>query len=256
MSSNYRVPAVEKISKILEIVAESTGQVSLTQILKSSDFNKSTVYSILHSLTDAGLLKKNDNNLFELGYRIGYLGARYLQKTNIVNEFQLLAKSLVENLSQTCQLSVLNQTNIIYLSKVEALNAYQLSTNPGSILPAHTTAMGKVLLSSLTIEELENMYEGYEFEKLTLKTVDNLKELKSQIEVAREQLYFQEIGEVNEELTCIAVPVFGQEGKMEASISISMAISKFELDSEKYIKGVKELANDISHRLGYWPKVR
>ncbi len=254
MSSNYRVPAVEKINSILEILAESPEPLTLAQIIQLSNFNKSTVYSLLHSLSDVGLLKKNDDNTFELGYRIGYFGARYVQKTNLVNEFQLLAANLVKELSQTCQLSVLHETNIIYLSKVKASNTIQLSTNPGSILPAHTTAMGKVLLSSLTEEELENLYEGYEFVKLTENTVDNLKDLKNQIAFVQQHSYFQEIGEVSEELTCVAAPVYGAEHNMVAAISISLSISKYNLNPESYIKGVKELAKNISHRLGYWPK--
>lgn len=254
MSPNYRVPAVEKIYRILEIIAESSEPLSLVQIVKITNFNKSTVYSLLHSLSDVGFLKKNDDNTFELGYSIGYFGARYLQKTDIVKEFQLLAVNLVKELSQTCQLSVLRNTNIIYLSKVEAPNAMQLSTNPGSILPAHATAMGKVLLSSLSESELEKLYEGYEFEKLTQNTVDNLEDLKTQIAFAKENGYIYEIGEVSEELACVAAPVYGQDNKMVAAISLSLAISKYHLNSEKYISGIKELAMKISSRLGYRPK--
>ncbi|MGE7664854.1 IclR family transcriptional regulator [Ureibacillus composti] len=254
MSSNYRVPAVEKIYSVLEIIAESSEALTLAQIIKLSGLNKSTVYSLLLSLTDVGLLKKNDDNTFELGYKIGYLGARYVQKSDLVNEFKLLASEAVKELSQTFQLSVLQQKNIVYLSKVEAKNTIQLSTNPGSILPAHSTAMGKVLLSSLSESELETLYEGYEFEKLTADTVDNLEDLKNQLAFAQKHSYFQEVGEVSEELTCIAAPIYGLEHKIVAAISISLAVSKFNLDAENYIQGVKELAKNISHRLGYWPK--
>jgi len=250
MEKKYQVPAVEKINVILETVALES-PISFTRILEKTGYNKSTVFSLLKSLEQAQFLTLTSENTYELGQKIGFLGAKYFQKTDLITVFQQVASKVCEAIHHTFQLSVLNGDHIIYLSKAEAQNAIQLSTHPGSIMPASATAMGKVQLGALSDAEIRRLYEGKTLPSYTAKTICTLDDLLVQIEKVRQAGYIQEIGETSEDVTCIAAPIYNVEQKMVAAISISFSIAK--IDQSDFIKEqVLNVSTEMSRVLGYW----
>lgn len=249
MEKKYKVPAVEKIEAILNVVALQA-PISFTAILEQTGYNKSTVFSLLKSLEAARFLMLNAEGQYELGQKIGFLGAKYFQKNDFVNVFQRVAAKACEEIHHTFQLSILNEHQIIYLSKAEAKNAIQLSTHPGSVMPASATAMGKVLLSSLDDEAICALYKEVELPRYTSKTVDQIDVLLQQVHFVRQHGYIQEIGETSEDITCIAAPIYNVDKKMIAAISISFPIAKRD-QSEIIQRAVLDVSKEISHILGY-----
>ncbi|MCK5419617.1 MAG: helix-turn-helix domain-containing protein, partial [Desulfobacterales bacterium] len=51
-ASFKRVPAIDKTFAILELVAKSKEPLGISEITRALDFNKSTVFNIIHTLTD------------------------------------------------------------------------------------------------------------------------------------------------------------------------------------------------------------
>lgn len=249
MEKKYKVPAVEKIDAILNVVALHA-PVSFPNILAHTGYNKSTVFSLLKSLEQAQLLMLNGEGQYELGQKIGFLGAKYFQKNDFINVFQRVAMKACEHIHQTFQLSILNGHHIIYLSKAEAQNAIQLSTHPGSIMPASATAMGKVLLSALADDAIRTMYKDVTLPRYTTNTVHDIDQLLGQVHFVRQHGYIQEIGETSEDITCIAAPIYNVDQKMIAAISVSFPIAK-QHQAAMIQQAVLDVSTEISHILGY-----
>jgi hypothetical protein len=75
MSLNYkRVPALDKCFSILGLMAEANRPFGFNEIVKNLGLNKSTVFNILHTLNDLGVLEKGPDALFRLGPRLFVLG--------------------------------------------------------------------------------------------------------------------------------------------------------------------------------------
>ena len=65
MSLNYkRVPAIDKCFSILALMAEAKRPFGFNEIVRNLGLNKSTVFNILHTLNDLGVLEKGPDALF------------------------------------------------------------------------------------------------------------------------------------------------------------------------------------------------
>ena len=75
MPQNYkRVPAIDKCFSILSLIAESKRPFGYNEIVKNLGLNKSTVFNILYTLNDLGVLERGPSGLFRLGPRLFILG--------------------------------------------------------------------------------------------------------------------------------------------------------------------------------------
>jgi len=248
---SYSVPALEKAHLIFNILLNSEVELTMTDIINKTEINKSTVYSILHVLTELSYLEKTNKQTYVLGPQLGILGSKYLRQFNITSTFNDLALQSVNKIGATCQLAILNGLNIIYLSKIDASSQIHLVTSPGMTLPAHATAMGKVLLSQYSDTEIEQLYTGYSFTKLTDKTIDSIPKLLKQLHIIQQQGWIQEIGEAVEIFTCISSPIFNNQNKIIAATSFTHPINGFDPKKNLIINETINLAKQISSKAGY-----
>src|SRR5699024_7996048 len=111
---------------------------------------------------------------------------------------------------------------------------------------AHATAMGKVMLSSLTGDDLIEGYKDKEFEKVTDITVDNLDHLLEQINSMKENGYIIESQEAQNGFTCLAAPILNERQEIIAAVSYTMHIDNLRRKSEVCIEEIISLAKRIA----------
>ncbi len=76
---------------------------------------------------------------------------------------------------ETSFLAVYNAGDVVYLYKAEGTSSIQTTARLGSRRPAYCTALGKVILANLSIEETDRVFEK-KLTKFTEKTIsDRLK---------------------------------------------------------------------------------
>lgn len=98
---------------------------------------KPTVHRIAHLLEDAGLLVRSHWN-----------APRHA-----------IPQSLVQRLGETCNLTMLDGAQVVYMDRVQAQWPLRLSFQPGSRVPAHASASGKLLLALLPARERQRILE-------------------------------------------------------------------------------------------------
>ena len=69
-----RVPALDKCFRVLELFVATERPLRISEIARTLDYNKSTVYNILHTLTDLDVLEHAEGNTFRFGARLYTLG--------------------------------------------------------------------------------------------------------------------------------------------------------------------------------------
>lgn len=243
------VPSIEKMDVILNVIAESRQGVSFMDIVHQTKLNKSTIYSILNTLENLNYISKNDKKNYVIDYRLAFLGSKYSEDSKYIELFDHFGNVLVEQVNETCQLSILKGENICYLAKVESKSNIRIKTEPGQMVSAYATAMGKVLLSGLQIDDLyERVGEG-PFKPLTSKTVQTVDELIHQINFVQHNGYVVERGETEEGLFCIAAPIFNHKKEMIAAVSVSALDVHYDSKLEVLKEAVLNLAGNISSNL-------
>lgn len=246
MGRKYWVPAIERVNNVLILIAKEPNKLKLMEISKRSNINKSSLFSILNTLEELGWIYKEADQTYTLGPQLGFLGAKYNQQFDLTKTFEQEAAKTVKVIEEAIQLSVLEGNEIIYRGKQEGSSVVRIATEPGMRLPAHATAMGKVLLSTYSKDQLSEMYGDKSLKKLTDQTVDNLTDLQSQIDYFNQNGYIVESEETVKGFTCIAAPVRNERNEIVAAISITMSLDNWIEKSQIAKKEIQSLAKRLS----------
>ena len=118
--------------------------------------------------------------------------------------------------------------------------------------PAHSCAVGKVLLSYSSDQGLDFLIKEKGLQKRTENTITDPDQLKEHLKSVRRQGYAIDDEENEKGIRCVAAPIRNEKGKTVAAISLSgpaFRITK-KVVQETLKKEVMETAYQISQRLG------
>jgi DNA-binding IclR family transcriptional regulator len=131
-------------------------------------------------------------------------------------------EALRDQTKETVHLVVLDQMQIVYLEKIPGLHAIGLmSSRVGLRTPAYCTGVGKALLAYQKEDQIREYYRQNGLERFTDTTITDLAQLMSHLAQIRCQGYALDRGEHEDEVRCVAAPVFDLSAKVVAAVSIS-----------------------------------
>ncbi|NLW07706.1 MAG: IclR family transcriptional regulator [Clostridia bacterium] len=253
---NRTVQAVERALAIMDALAEAGEPMAISELADRVQLNISTVHRLLSTLMSKGYVEQEeDSSHYKLGLKLFAMGKAALYTKDIQLIGRPFLEEMVQRCNETANLAILDGREVVYLDQVESSNMVivKMFARPGSRGPAHATASGKMLLSSLTDEELEKLLAGVQLEQYTNETINDVDVLKKELQRIRRQGYAIDLGERDEGVRCIAAPVYNHEGKMVATISLSgphTRVTNYYLNNV-LVDIVLEIASRMSRRLGY-----
>ena len=119
--------------------------------------------------------------------------------------------------------------------------------------PAHSSAVGKVLLAHLNVQEYNQFLGSKGLFRRTENTITDTAQFTEHLLLVRTQGYAVDDEENERGIRCVAAPIYNAAGDCVAAISISgpaFRITK-KVVQETLKKEVMETAFNISQRLGY-----
>jgi DNA-binding IclR family transcriptional regulator len=94
-------------------------------------------------------------------------------------------------------------------------------------LPAHKTALGKVLLASLPGDRLAELYPEDQLPGGARASIVNRRALfKSLKQIARDG-YAISVGEIESDVAAVAAPILTPSGHVTAAMSVAVPVSRF-----------------------------
>lgn len=249
------VPSVLKGARLLDVVAASRHPFALSELSSALELPKSSVLSLCTSLVQAGLLTRFDDGTYHLGTHLVDLAHAYLSRTDLAQEFGRAWDSLHTLPEDSAVLAVLNGTDVVYVACRNGSQPFSFAYRIGMRLPAHCTASGKALLSTMTDAGVRQLYRGKKLERLTAKSHASLKSLLADLERVRREGYAVDDEETREGMCCHGAPVFDSTGRQAvAAVALSMMkTAGSNGENNLAVKTIHELAELMSHRLGMMP---
>lgn len=246
-----KIKSIDKACKIIDIIATNKNGMRLKDVSKSMDLSLSSTHHTIGTLIANKLLFKNpDNGKYYLGFKIGELGNRYYANLPFYDSLVPYLEKLKEEFNETVNLMVIENSDFVIGESFSSSHSLQpiISINKKQI---HATAWGKILLSSFSEESLDIFLKKYDFIKFTINTIDNLADMKKEIESIR----YNNIAFDNEEfengLCCVGIPIYGSRHRLIAAISISVPKSRFSNDiKEKVIETMLEILQETQNKFG------
>jgi DNA-binding IclR family transcriptional regulator len=240
-----------KSMEILELLVKA-GEMGVSNISREKKLNRSNVHRILATFEFLGYVEKNSNNKkYGPSLRLFELGSLIIQRNGLIKVAHPFLERLGSKFGETINLAVLDKGEIIYIFKVESLEALRMDLAIGRRVPAYCTALGKVLLAGLSEEEFNNYIKQTRFNKKTQNTLSK-EGLRKQVAEISERGFAIDDEELYLGIRCIAVPIRNHLGKIIAAISVagpSTRMTLEKLDSAK--KPIADTALKISKQLGF-----
>ena len=254
---NNLVQTIERTSLILDILGQSPQGISIRDLSERIKLPKGTTHRLISSLTYFGYARQDSKtrNYF-LGLKLVELGNLLLNQLDLRKEAEPFLRDLAERTNETVHMVFLDRGEIVYIDKVELdhnPSGLRMASRVGLRNPAHSSAVGKVLLSHLPEEELKGLVKEKGLPKRTENTITDLAQLKEHLRAVRTQGYAIDDEENEKGIRCVAAPIYNEVGRAVAAISISgpaFRITK-KVVQETLKKEVMEIAHKISERLGF-----
>ncbi len=250
------VPAVARALEILGLFLTSRS-LSVPEISDRLGLPRSTTHELTHTLAAAGFLTTMENqpHRFTLGLRVFELGSSFAANLDLIREGSVTLREVADACDETVQLAILEDTEVVYVAKADCTHAVRLVSAVGKRLPAHLTALGKMLLSSISDEMVMLRYGGLaSLPGMTPNSITSVDRLLAELANVRAQGLAFDNCESNPDVCCVAAPVYSCDGSMVAAMSIAVPVTRISSERQARLAGlVREGAALLSYRLGYRP---
>jgi IclR family transcriptional regulator, KDG regulon repressor len=257
---NNLVQTIERASSILDILGQSPQGISIRELSTKIKLPKGTTHRLLSSLAYFGYVHQDPKTRnYLLGLKLVELGQLLLSQLDLRKEAEPFLRDLAERTKETVHLVFLDRNEIVYIDKVDTdqnSSGLKMASRVGLRNPAHSSAVGKVLLAHFPDEELKNFVKEKGLPKRTENTITDPVQLKEHLRNVRSQGYAVDDEENEKGIRCVAAPIYNEAGKTVAAISISgpaFRITK-KVIQESLKKEVMETALKVSQRLGFRDK--
>ncbi|MFP7493074.1 IclR family transcriptional regulator [Terribacillus saccharophilus] len=248
------VQSLERALTILNTLSDYPDGLTITKLTKLVNLSKSTTHRLLATLVDMNYVAKDpESDNYKIGLQTLYIARSVLNNNNIVNVAKPFLKQLCTDINETIHLCIEDKGEIVYIDKIESNQTIRMYSRIGNRAPMYCTAVGKVLLSGMKSERMDEIASSTTFTPRTPRTITSEEELQSEINRVRQQGYALDNIENEEGIRCIAAPIYSHEHRIVASFSISGPSNRVTMDrvNSELIDKVKACSMEISHALGY-----
>lgn len=202
-------PAVTRSMRILGLLAEASGPLTLTEIANALGLAKSSTANLCLALESAMMVQRVPLG-FQLGRRTVELGGAFAAQFNQVREFYTVCAASPTLVHEVVQVAMLDERDALYLARHEGSRTVRFGTPLGSRLPAALSATGNALLMPMDDAEVEQLLAGsVPFPALTDRSVRDLPQLFAKLAAARGRGWALDEGESFPGVVGVAVPLEG-----------------------------------------------
>jgi DNA-binding IclR family transcriptional regulator len=218
--NRYSVPALEKGLGLLEMFGEHRGELSFSDICERTAMPKASAYRTLHTLERLGFLARSATGGYALGISVLRLGFDYLSSMDIVQIGQPVIDRLRDNTGCSAHLCVLDGRDVVYVARAAASGEIGAGVSVGSRLPAHRTAIGRVLLMSLPLVRLTTLYPDEVFELASDRGPTTSQQLFDLLEQDRVRGFAVSESFYQPGVSAVAYPLRDRSGGVLASVNV------------------------------------
>jgi IclR family pca regulon transcriptional regulator len=200
---------IQSLERGVEVLRAFTGRdlsLSVAEIAARVDLARPVVRRILLTYEHLGYAEST-NGLWNLTPRVLEIGAGYFSRSSLPEISYAYLSAVVERTGVTASVGVLDGLQVIHVARVEDHRPLPDSVRIGNRLPAHATAVGKVLLASLPPADLDATLRGAVLEPQTPQTITDAARLRTRLDIVRGRGYDISIEELHPGQVAAAVPI-------------------------------------------------
>jgi len=265
--------SLERALLLLKAIEQTPGGLKNAEIHRLLKIPKSTCSYITSRLEREGyLIRDQISGRYRIGLATVALAYGALREIGIRSVAEPALYKLTSETGLSAGIGVLEQGRVLLVDRVEgpgfvsrALEAADTNLSRASFrarsqrdigreLPAHSTALGKVLLAYLPVDQALEIITQRGLERSTKKTIVSKGAFLAQLELVRKQGYALADEEAYSDLRALSAPIPDATGTVRAAVSVNGSPKDpVWADLPALVKLVSAAARDISKRVRFWP---
>jgi DNA-binding IclR family transcriptional regulator len=224
------IPATLRAVSVLEALVAAERPAALAELTGVVRLPKPTLYRMLGMLESAGLvIREPGARRYAPGPRLAALGRNVMLNASLRAERRAILARLVEEIGETCNFTMLDGAQVVYVDRVEAAWPLRMTLTSGSHVPLHCTASGKLLLALLPKASRERLTAQLGLSRFTDSTITDPKRLAAELSRIRTNRYATDNEEFHAGLVCVAVPVVAKR-RACAALAVHAPVSRMPLE--------------------------
>jgi DNA-binding IclR family transcriptional regulator len=246
-----RVRSAERVVAVLDILRQSSRPLRHSEVAAILSLPKSSVSNLLDTLTDTGLITRDERG-YSLGVKLIELGYAAAERLDI----RAVARPVMEELCRlgvgTCNLAILRGHDVLYIEKIsDPSHLIQLVTSVGGLLPAHATALGKVLVANLPPAVKRDWLRDHEYVRFQRNTAASASRFKQDLKAYEQHGYAVDDEESHLNVMCLAAPIFDHSQQVVAAMSLTRLKADVQKDGiAQTAAALLDAATRVSKMLG------
>jgi IclR family transcriptional regulator, acetate operon repressor len=223
--------AILRAIRVLEALAEHERPPQLGEIARAVSLPKPTVLRILSTLEHAGVVAREpDTKRYGFAERLNRFAGQVLLGSPNRSTRHAILEELVEQVGETCNLTIPNGTAVLYLDRVETAWPLRVNLGPGSRVPLYASASGKLFLAAMPKRSRDRFLSQMPLIRHTANTLTDPRRLTAEFDSVRERGYSVDNEEYLPGICCVAVPVRNSDGKVVASIAVHAPTARMRVE--------------------------
>ncbi|MEL6272889.1 MAG: IclR family transcriptional regulator [Chloroflexota bacterium] len=250
-SPSYRVPALEKGLDVLEVLSAASEPLSLSQLAEMTDRTTSELFRTLNCLAERDYVAKDDfSGKYQLTLKLFELAHQHAPLDHLLQAAHVPMQELARTLKESCHLSVIRNNRLLVLAEAESPNTVRISVSVGASFSLVSTVSGRMLLSALHDDEVEEVlaqdetYAGMTPEERTI--------FHERLQLTRETGISRAADETYIGLQDVAVLVGSPAAGAMAALAVTrLTASKKQGDTRRIQDALVACAHVINQRGGF-----
>ena len=237
-----------KAFSVLEVVSLNPEATRMAEIIRGTGMTKPTAHRVVNMLLDMGFLERDglDTGFIE-GAGLVDLAHRTLAAAAPRSLRHSILQGISEQVGETVNYGVLSGSEVLYLDRVEAKWPLGLRFDAGSRVPAHCTAVGKLLLSRMPDSDLRALVESMPMSAYTANTITAVEPLLSTLTNMRRDGIGTDDQEFMHGVVCVSVPVVDDNGRCFGGIAVSAPEARMTLNQMlTYVPQMRKAAANLA----------
>lgn len=223
------VQSLDRGIAVIRSFSAATPRQTLSDVSRETGLTRATARRLLLTLEQLGYVR-SDGRYFELTARVLDIGYSFVSSLNLNDIAQPYLESFSEEVHESSSVSVLDETDIVYIARVPTKRIMTVSIGLGSKFPAYQTSMGRVLLAELSDDEVLDIFERSDRTHTTDRTVRTGDELLLHLGEVRENGWALVDQELEIGVRSLAAPLRNKAGTAVAAMNVSTHAGRSDLD--------------------------
>jgi DNA-binding IclR family transcriptional regulator len=249
------IQSIERAAAILRLLS-GRRRLSLIELTGELGLPKGTVYGMLRTLVQVGFVEQDpESGKYRIGATLLHLGSSYLDGNELRTRALNWSDWLAARSRESVRIGTMHNGQVLVVHHVFRPDDSPQALEVGTLLPAHASAMGKVLLAHnpYLVTELSKKTQ---LARITSATITDPYQLTAELEEVRDRGWAAEIEELIAGEASCAAPIRDRRGASVGAIAVSGPVERLCERGEpraELVSYVREGARTISRDLGAIP---